>query len=140
MPKSDVVVQGNGPVMVVDDNADEQFITRKCFERTRLAHYDLVFLESGQRLLDYLQDVRAERSPLPALVLLDINMPGLTGFETLERLRRMPEFARVPIVLIFTNSTAAADRARSLRLGANGFQTKPTSIRDYVQFFDSLAS
>ena len=76
---------------------------------------------------------------MPALVLLDINMPRMTGPEALERVRAIPYFAELPVFCMLTSSTDPADRARVERLGASGFVVKPDLPDDYVAFFDTLA-
>lgn len=76
---------------------------------------------------------------MPALVLLDINMPRMTGPEVLERVRTIPYFSDLPVFCMLTSSTDPADRARVERLGASGFVVKPNQPDDYVEFFDALA-
>jgi CheY-like chemotaxis protein len=76
---------------------------------------------------------------MPAVVLLDINMPGLDGFEVLQRIREREAFAQLPVIMMLTNSDNPRDIERAAELGANGFQTKPATMKEYVRFFDSLA-
>ena len=73
------------------------------------------------------------------LILLDLNMPDMSGFDVLAQLRRDPEFAEIPIVVALTNSDNSRDRERIIQLGANGFRTKDADLNDYIAFFNSLA-
>ena len=131
------VIAGNGPIVIVDDGDMDFFIARTCYEKSRLGN-ELVRFDSGRAFLEYLAARHESGEPLPVLVLLDINMPGMDGFDTLDAVRSMAEFKEVPIIAMLTNSDSDRDRSRSLDLGANDFFTKPMDISDYVAFFDSL--
>src|SRR5262249_21392828 len=63
----------------------------------------------------------------PMLVLLDLDLPGMSGFDVLARLRRHPQFLKLPVV-VFTGSTLSPDVSRAYRLGANSFITKPAGL------------
>jgi CheY-like chemotaxis protein len=131
-------------ILLADDNPDEVFLVRQALKEAGLSH-DLVIVTDGDEALHYLMGqgkyVDRQRFPLPALLLLDLEMPVLNGFELLSRLRRNPEFKELPIV-VFTNSSQSPDVTRSYRLGANSFLTKPSDIkqltvalRDAVHFW-----
>lgn len=66
---------------------------------------------------------------LPDLILLDINMPGLSGFDVLEALKADERLRRVPVVML-TSSDLSADVARAYELGASGFISKPSYLHD----------
>ena len=129
---------GKGPVLIVDDSESDITVAQGCYRRSKLDR-ELVVLTSGKALLDYLDAVLAGESEMPAVVLLDINMPGVDGFEALQRIRSRPEFSDVPVILMLTNSDSPKDIERAKEFGADGFQVKPLRMRDYVAFFDSLA-
>ncbi|MEZ4650221.1 MAG: response regulator [Candidatus Eisenbacteria bacterium] len=131
------VIAGNGPIVMVDDGDMDFFIARTCYERSRLGN-ELIRCASGQAFLAFLNNCLESGAPLPALVLLDINMPGMDGFDTLAAVRSREEFKEIPIISMLTNSDSARDRNQSLELGANAFFTKPMDLKDYIAFFDSL--
>ena len=128
-----------GTVVLVDDSETDLLVATKCYEKSGLPN-DLRTLMSGAEFLAYLDAVEAGEEPFPGLVLLDINMPGLDGFEVLRRTRARPAFADLPIFVMLTNSDDPNDIEEAFACGANGFQVKPTRIRDYVAFFESLAA
>lgn len=130
---------GTGPVILVDDNESDAFLARKCYERSSLTN-EFVWLPLGTDLVELIEAVRAGNAELPAFVLLDINIPGLSGFETLTSVRALPEFHDVPIIMMLTNSNDPRDIEQSAQLGANGFFTKPSDIGEYIRFFESLQS
>jgi CheY-like chemotaxis protein len=133
-----VQLRGDGPIVMTDDSESDAFLARTCHAKSSVEN-EFRWIDSGGALLEYFDGVREGTEPMPALVLLDINMPGLDGFEVLRVVRATPEFRNIPIISMFTNSDDVKDIETSKSLGANAFFTKPADIRDYVEFFDSLA-
>lgn len=88
----------------------------------------------GTRLAANLHEVKRALSqrPAPHLVLLDVMLPDANGFAILERLRRHPEFSRVPVVML-TSLSEPADVAKGLALGATGYMSKPARPQALVQ-------
>lgn len=127
-------------ILLVDDNADDRFFVEQAWRKANIKN-PLRTLEDGRHALDYLLGVGqyADRAhhPIPALLLLDIKMPGMTGFELLERLRRDERLRTLP-VLILTASTAPSDVNEAYRLGANGFFIKPSSAQELVEMMAAL--
>ncbi|MDX1561536.1 MAG: response regulator [Gammaproteobacteria bacterium] len=134
-----VRVIGRGPVVLVDDSVSDAYLAQRCFERSKLDN-EFKWLESGPDLLDYLAEVKDGDAEMPALVLLDINMPGMDGYDALAAVRGTPGFEHVPIIMMLTNSNDPQDRDKATSMGANGFYTKPADIHDYVAYFDSLTN
>lgn len=132
-------IAGSGPVVMVDDSESDAFLARKCFERSSVPN-EFVWLKSGEELIDFLGKVRTGKSPMPAVVLLDINMPGIDGFEALANIRSEPDFREIPVITMLTNSNDPRDVKKSQDLGANGYFTKPSDIDDFVAFYDSLVA
>lgn len=75
---------------------------------------------------------------MPALVLLDLNMPGMNGLDVLEATRKQPEFAELPVFCMLTSSSDPNDRQRAERAGVSGFFTKPDDLQAYIEFFNSF--
>ena len=88
----------------------------------------------GQEAKDYLSGNgvygNRDEHPLPVLVLLDLKMPLLGGFEVLEWMRGHPDLASLPVV-IFTSSPRQEDKARAKELGANEYIEKPSAVVKY---------
>ena len=106
-------------VWLVDDDEDDQLFIRSAF-RDGHPSVDVLILDDGTELLPTLAQCQIR----PRLILLDINMPRQNGFETLAGLRRVADYADLPVVML-TTSSAEADRQRSFALGATHFLTKP---------------
>lgn len=114
-------------VWLVDDDEDDRLEIRAAFDELQ-PPVSMLTLNNGQQLLAELE----LNETLPKLLLLDLNMPGLTGFDVLTQLRADPRLAELPVVIITTSSNDR-DRQQSLALGAIDFITKPTT---YLQLAD----
>jgi CheY-like chemotaxis protein len=127
-------------ILVADDNADDVFLLRQAFRRAD-ATTRLEVVSDGIELFDYLEGRgrHADRatSPLPQAILMDLNMPRLTGFDVLARLRREKQWRRL-MVHVMTTSGRASDMQRVYDLGANSYVTKPTRMDDLVEFVKAL--
>ncbi len=126
----------DGPILIVDDCPNDRFITGVVLEQTTLDN-PVVGLESGEALLSHLEEVTAGERPFPVLILLDVNLPGATGFEVLFSFRAQPEFSELPVVCMLTSSDAARDRERARALGADHFLAKQTGLDDFVALFNA---
>lgn len=108
-------------VLYADDDPDDRHLVREAFDQYSSV-IELITFEEGSALLSYLKTL-AVLQPKPCLVILDINMHGLDGKQTLRRLRNMDEYKDVPAVL-FTTSTLPSEAAFADSYNA-GFVTKP---------------
>ena len=95
---------------------------------------------SAASLFAYLEDVKTKKARVPALLLLDITMPGIDGHEALAKVRSDASFKELPFIAMFSHSSLEADRERAMAIGANGYQVKPISSLEYIDFFNSLIS
>lgn len=115
--------------LIVDDNPDDFFAARRTLSQSGLGN-PLLHLESGEEALDYLRHRGAwaeQKPPRPALVLLDVNMPGMKGDEVLREIRREPELRSLP-VLMLTSSNADRDVLAAFQDGANAYLNKPVEF------------
>lgn len=124
-------------LLVEDDPQDEKLILRALRKVNLGNRIDVV--RDGQQALDYLfrEDAYADRAgpDLPVAVLLDVNLPRLSGLEVLDRLRADPRTRLLPVVIL-TSSDEDRDRLRSYNGGANSFVRKPL---DFAEFADTVA-
>ncbi|HEV8583787.1 MAG TPA: response regulator [Methylomirabilota bacterium] len=109
-------------ILVVEDNDKNRKLVRDV-----LVHqgYRLLEAESGE------DGVRLAREHHPALVLMDIHLPGITGIEALQQLRADPTTRAIPIIAV-TASAMTTDRATILAAGFDGYQSKPISVRPFL--------
>lgn len=123
------------PIVLVDDSDIDVFIAARCFERCAVRN-PLVVLRGGGALLADLEERRIRKLPAPALVLLDLDMPGLDGVEALERIRMQDGFGPPLRVMVMSHCEGRQDEAQAS--GADAFAAKPSTVEGYVRFFNDL--
>ncbi len=120
-------------VLLVEDSPDDVKLIVRAFGRTRLPKRVQV-VRDGADALAYLfgKAPYDDRSayPLPALVILDLKMPRVDGFEVLNAVKSAPHLRRIPVVVL-TSSSEAADIDRCYDLGANSYLVKPVAFADF---------
>ena len=121
-------------VWVVDDDADDQYLIESAFNQF-IPPIPTKQLGDGEALLACL----TKTLELPRLILLDLNMPRMNGFEALEALRNVPAFQTIPVVVL-TTSNRTEDKQKSLALGANGFLSKPPSQQGVICMLEQLTA
>jgi len=132
-------VDDERPIVMVDDNYGDLKLAEICLERSVLRNPWLPFT-GGPDFLAYLEEVEAGRALMPALVLLDINMPLMPGIEVLRRVRAREFFSSMPLFCMLTSSSDPVDRQRAEKVGASGFGIKPDDPDEFVAFFDAMAN
>jgi two-component system response regulator len=117
-------------LLVEDDLGDQKLI------KTSLAHQkisnELFIAQNGEDALDYLSRGKASDSdyPLPGLILLDLNMPGMGGKEFLRRIKADDQLDTIPVVIL-TTSDSEQDILESYKLHASGYIKKPVSLQGF---------
>ncbi len=123
---------GNGnDIVAVDD--DDLFIIRETFHRSDYEN-NFISFHQQEAFLQYMETVKQGVSQMPALVLLDVNMPLIDGFELLEKIKSIPYFAELPIFIMLSNSDRPQDRENAVRLGAEGLIEKMEIVRGTFSF------
>lgn len=125
-------------ILLVEDNPQDERLTLRALAKAHLANTVQV-VRDGQQALDFLfregEFAGRPGADQPAVVLLDLGLPRVSGLEVLERLRADPRTRLVPIVIL-TSSDEEGDRLQSYRMGANSFVRKPV---DFAAFAEAVA-
>jgi CheY-like chemotaxis protein len=128
-------------VLYVEDDADD-FALLKLAGQKCGTPFSLQHAEDGEQAISYLNGASAfadrEEYPFPDLVLLDLKMPRLDGFEVLEWIRGNPETMSLPVVVL-AGSSFRADIRRALELGANSYAAKPGKFEELQVLIDQIA-
>ncbi len=115
---------------------------KRLLKQNRL-YNDLRFVEDGEALLDYLYQhgpySAPGAAPRPGLILLDLNMPKISGREALAEIKTDPNLRTIPIVVLTTSKTEE-EIYRSYDLGANSFITKPVNFEAMVEIMRAVTS
>jgi CheY-like chemotaxis protein len=123
-------------ILLVEDDPGHARLIEKNLRRSSITN-DIVVINDGQQAVDYLfceGDYAGGRPHKPILVLLDLNLPGLDGYQVLQRMKRDDRTKRIPVVIL-TTTDDAREVERCYDLGCNVYLTKPV---DYEQFSDAI--
>jgi two-component system response regulator len=115
---------------MVDDNADEIFLTWRIMRREGIVN-NFVSEKNPERLFETL--IQLNKSGVDKrnlMILLDVNMPGVNGFETLKKIRESSDFKDTPVIMLST-SDEESDIYQSVERGANGYLVKPFKADEF---------
>ena len=112
----------NELILIVEDNPKNLKLVR---DTLQVKGYQTIEAETGE------EGVRLAHERQPALVLMDIQLPGINGVEALKRLRADPVTSSTPVIAI-TASVMTQDRTRIMAAGFDGFKGKPISVRELL--------
>ncbi|MBC7903079.1 MAG: response regulator [Gemmatimonadaceae bacterium] len=123
-------------IWIVDDDADDLYMISQAFKECSFEIRTFTHQEAKD-LIPALE--KSYSRDFPQLVLLDINMPGISGKELLLTVRADNRFRHIPIVM-FTTSASRQDKVECMTYGANCFLTKPSSYNGMTKICSSLAT
>ena len=123
-------------IAIVDDDPIFQFLTRKLIEKTVPGHELLIF-NDGQYALDFIQTNRTLLQALPELILLDINMPILNGWQFLDHLKKLEATDYQPMIYMISSSVDPADVLKSQTYAElKGYLNKPLSRQQLTELLN----
>jgi len=129
-------------VLLIEDNPDDVLLTRLAFKQSRSGD-KLIVARDGEEALDYLicagGGVNSYLQEIPALVLLDLKLPGMDGLEVLRQIREHPRICLLPVVIL-SSSSEQQDIICSYQLGANSYICKPVDFNHFTQLLVQLGS
>jgi CheY-like chemotaxis protein len=122
-------------ILIAEDQENEILLMWRAFQKANVTN-PLCFVRDGKEAIAYFKGEgtfanRAEY-PLPDLLLLDLKMPCMDGFQVLEWVRQQPELQELRIVVL-TNSCDMRDVKEAFRLGANSFLVKPVNVAEFIE-------
>lgn len=128
-------MDGAPVILVAEDDPNDIFFLRRAFQKAGVKCH-ILDVSNGQEAVFYLEGAapytNREDYPLPQLLLLDLKMPLMNGFDVLEWLRGRPELAQLP-TLVLSSSGHDEDVTRARRLGARGYLVKPSDLSQLTQ-------
>lgn len=123
------------PILLVEDNPMDLDLTLRAFNKRRFINA-IEVARDGEEALAFIPRWDAGE-PIPAVILLDINMPKVNGLEVLEQLKRHPVYRRIPVVVL-TSSREDRDLATAYDLGVNSYIEKPVSFNKFMEVADQI--
>jgi CheY-like chemotaxis protein len=127
-------------ILLVEDDDNDVYFMKRAAQQAGILH-SLQVAQDGQEALDYLGGLREyadrQRFPLPYLVLLDLKLPRVMGFEVLKWIRQQPEL-RTSIVIVLSSSELGPDIERAYQLGANSYLVKPSTPDELTEMITRI--
>ena len=127
-------------ILLIEDNPDEAELAIRSLKKNNIAN-DLVLLDDGAEALDYIfcrgKYSDKSKSVQPKLILLDINLPRVSGIEILRQIKAHDDTKMIPVVIL-TSSKAEKDIMESYKLGANSYIVKPVNFESFSKAITEL--
>ena len=127
-------IKSSHPILLVEDSPEDFEITVRAFRRTNMAN-PIHRCIDGEDALDYLHQrgtyAAPALAPRPAIILLDLNLPGTDGREVLAEIKQDANLKEIPVVVL-TTSADELDVENCFRAGANSFVQKPVDLAGFV--------
>jgi len=122
-------------ILLGEDSEDDVLLIKRAFEEAKIIN-PIYVVRDGEEVIEYLcgEEKFANRAeyPLPDLILLDLKMPRMDGFEVLQWVRRQPHLRALRVVVL-TSSDQIRDVNRAYELGANSFLIKPAEFEHFAE-------
>ncbi|WP_066309461.1 response regulator [Flavobacterium sp. TMP13] len=123
-------------IILTDDDEDDRYFFAEATEDFDL-NYPIEYCKNGVELISRLNDENCET---PDIIFLDLNMPILSGFETLEKIRDNSNFKDIPVIAIYSTSTSEDCIKLTFGLGANAYIVKPDGFDDLKKLLKKVIS
>jgi two-component system, chemotaxis family, response regulator Rcp1 len=126
-----------GDILLVEDNQEDVFLTRQCFKQSGL-EVNLKHVDNGAKCLSCLRKQNDyAKASTPDLILLDLNMPVMSGQEVLEEMVKDDAFRHFPVVIL-TTSAAEADVLAMSKLRCSAYVVKPVDFNEFQKAVQSI--
>lgn len=123
------------PVLLVEDDAVDVMTVKRCFKQLKIPN-DLMIAGNGEEAIVLLSN---PETPLPCIILLDINMPKMNGLELLHYLKSSSNFQKTPVIML-TSSKEETDVNKCFELGVAGYLVKPVEYQSFVSTIELLSA
>ena len=123
------------PILLVEDNPMDLDLTLRAFNKKKFSN-TIQIARDGEEALAFFARWEAGE-PVPAVILLDINLPKVNGLEVLQRLKEHPVFRRIPVVVL-TSSRENSDLNTAYDLGVNSYIEKPVSFSKFIEVAEHI--
>jgi CheY-like chemotaxis protein len=122
-------------ILLVEDDPGHARLIAKNLQRAKISN-EIITLTDGQQALDYLfgTDANGNHTPMPLLVLLDLNLPVMSGYQVLEQMKSHERTRYIPVIILTTTDDPQEIR-RCYELGCNVYVVKPV---EYTQFAEAI--
>ena len=129
--------QPRSSILLVEDNPMDMDLALRAFNKKKRTH-TIHVARDGEEALAWMPRWDAGE-PLPAVILLDLNLPRVNGLEVLEHLKAHPRFRRIPVVIL-TSSREDSDLKCAYDLGVSSYIEKPVSFNKFIEVAEHIES
>lgn len=122
-------------ILLVEDEEDHVRLIKKALKEHGRLLNDIYWVKNGKEAMQYINRTdkyNEKNAPLPGLILLDIKLPLMDGFEVLKKLKSSKKYRTIPVVML-TTASAKEDIRKALELGANDYIIKPVKFSDFAK-------
>jgi len=127
-------------ILLVEDNPDHIELTLRALRNNNVVN-EIYVVKDGQQAIDFIYNKGEfsdkSKAPRPGVILLDVKLPKMDGFEVLRHLKKDPEFKSIPVVML-TTSAREEEIAKGYTEGANSYVTKPVNFKDFAQKINEI--
>lgn len=123
------------PILLVEDNPMDLDLTLRAFNKKKFSNTIQIARDGEEALAFFARWEAGDR--LPAVILLDINLPKVNGLEVLQKLKEHPVFRRIPVVVL-TSSRENSDLKTAYDLGVNSYIEKPVSFSKFIEVAEHI--
>jgi CheY-like chemotaxis protein len=117
-------------ILLIDDNEGDILLTTEAFEESRIVN-KITAIKDGKKAIDYFEGLNNDQD-MPHLVLLDVNLPKVSGHEVLTYIKTNDKYKCIPVIML-TTSSSEKDMLQSYQNHVNCYITKPIDVADFMQ-------
>ncbi|MFW0776554.1 MAG: response regulator [Rickettsiales bacterium] len=124
-------------VLLVEDNPGDAILTRRAFEKSKIANQLSVVTTGEQAVAMLRKEGDYANTEMPDIILLDLNLPQMSGQDVLKFIKDSPDFRHIPVIIL-SSSSAEQDVVKSYNLHANGYVVKPVKLETFSEIINKL--
>lgn len=128
-------------ILLVEDNKDDILLIQRAFNKSKLSEkFELIIAQDGDQALSILNDMTtSQKNIIPMILLLDLNLPRINGFDVLQHIRSNEKTKYIPVI-VFTSSREERDITKSYTLGANSYIRKPIDSEKFMLVLQQIVT
>jgi len=128
-------------ILLVEDNKDDILLIQRAFNKSKLSEkFELFVAQDGNQAISYLKNTTTSQNYiLPIILLLDLKLPRVDGFEVLQHVRDNKKTNLIPVI-VFTSSREEKDIAKAYTLGANSYVRKPIDSEKFMSVLQQIVT
>lgn len=131
------VRSNENPIIMLDDEQEDLFTFQKAYKRFGLKN-PLIQFQNPNSFFQYLEMVKQGINLMPELIVIDINIGRLNGFDIVKEIRSDKFFVKVPTIMMLTNQQRIDHKEQTKKAGADSFAVKPVGLKEYQSLMESI--